>query len=101
MGRFQTKGVIVRETGDLTIIFWNAKTIYVHRKGDKHNTVFNRWFPPPVPYEEHWKKFRRSLLEQKNLTLLKCYELAASHDILAIRSDREINFNGVKVIRRD
>lgn len=102
VGRFKSKGVIVRDLEDVKIIFWNPHCIYVlDKKGIKMNYVFHRYGSPIGFYTNNWKKFRWNLMWLKKLDLNKCVRIANRFDVLYYATIRELDLDKVKVIKRD
>ena len=101
MGRFKAAGVVVRKVDDLTIVFYDSKSIYVYDSRG-NCTVFHRWYAPRGKYHD-WHEFYKRLRNNRHLSLLKCYELAAEHEVVAQRSDRKFNLNekGVTFINEE
>lgn len=100
MGRFKAKGTIVRELPEVTVIFWDWKSIYVYDNRGR-GVIFHRWFAPRGSYTGYWRDFRRKMLLNKRLDLLRCYEIAARFDVQSIRTHRRLDLSGRKVIKRD
>lgn len=89
MGKFKAMdGIVIRKLENVTIIFYDARTIYVFpTKG--FGSIFHRWFYiERGSYINGWKDFRRLLMREKNLTLLHCHELAGIHNIASISTNR-------------
>lgn len=80
MERFKSEAVKVRYVDDLTIVFFNGESIYIHDKLQGW-VVFHRWFAPRGSYVNSWRNFRRLLLREKHLTLSHCYRIAFAYDI--------------------
>lgn len=100
MGRFKAKAIIVRRLPEIEVIFWDAQSVYVYTLDGK-GVIFNRWFSARGSYGDYWQDFRRKMLRTKNLNLARCYELAASYDVLSIRTDRQLDLKGKKVDYRE
>jgi hypothetical protein len=96
MGRFRADAVLVRDLKEVTVIFWDCRSIYVYDKKTGYGIVFNRWFDEWGSYTAYWKDFRRKMLRWKNLSLLKCCELAARYDIVVNRTHRKLDLSKVK-----
>lgn len=98
-GRYRAEKIIVRRTPELEIIFLNKETICVFPKHGS-GTQFHRWFAPRDSYEKGWKDFRDSLMRYKNLTYLRCFELAAKYEIQSVsaRGHPELDESQVKEI---
>ena len=100
MGRFKAQGTIVRELPEVTVIFWDWKSIYVYDYRGR-GVIFHRWFAPRGSYTGYWRDFRREMLRKKRLSLLKCYELAAQFDVQSIRTDRRLDLSKRRIIYRE
>lgn len=89
MGRIRAQRVIVREVGEMDIIFWDGFSIYAITP--KLTYVFHRWYAPKGSYRT-WRKFRHLLMCRRHLTFDMACRLAARYDILAMRSDAKLNW---------
>ncbi len=101
MGRFRAEAILIRRLPETVITFYDKETIYVAQKGYYGWALFHRWFAPRGSYQDNWSPFRRQLLRQKRLTLLKCYELAERYDILHVTTSRAPKLNGKTIKYRD
>lgn len=101
MGRFKAKGITIRETNGLEIVFWDERTIYVRKSGERRYTVFHRWFAERGSYTNGWQDFRKNLWRSNRLSIIYCYELAAQFDVVSFCTDRELDFSQKTVFYRN
>jgi len=80
VGNYKAKAVIIKQTENLKIVFYNHESIYVEDKKQGW-VVFHRWFAPRGSYNGGWRQFRHLLLYEKKPTLIHCYHLAFRYDI--------------------
>lgn len=99
MGRFKAEATIVRELGEITIIFYDSQSIYVFDKTG-HGVIFHRWFAPRGSYGTYWRDFRRRMLRRKNLTMVRCHEIAAEYDIQSVCATYRPKLDGRKIVFR-
>lgn len=74
MGRFKAESTKFRCIGDLTIVFYSPKEIYLGF--DDNWAVFHRWGAPRGSYGGGWQQFRHLLYYEKALTATHVFELA-------------------------
>lgn len=97
MGRFRAEGILIKRVNDLTIVFYNKKTIYI--TDDTHKwTVFHRWYAPLGFYGTNWKLFRQLLRVEKEITFNHCYRLAFKYDIQSMANVGPPNLEGKQVV---
>ncbi len=98
MGRFRADKIIIREDNGLSIIFYDAQSIYV-MKDDGYGVVFHRWWAPRGSYGHgtNWSAFRKGLMESKRISLSYCYELASKWDIQFMAARGWPNLTGRRI----
>lgn len=96
MGKFKAERIIIRELETIDIIFWQANSIYVFYKNTNQGAVFHNWFEHGR-YVTNWEPFRCKLLRYQNLTMAKCYELAAYHEVDHSGMGRGLKLDGKSV----
>lgn len=79
MGRFRAEAIRVKKVGDLTIVFYDEKRIYIQKNGNW--TLFHRWGAPLGFYGRSWKHFRKLLIRETTITYEHCFHLAFRYDI--------------------
>lgn len=97
MGRYQSKGIIIRDLPELTLVFYDKSTIYMYPKKYRIGSIFHRWYAQRGSGRD-WQCFRWDLMRLKRLTVLKCFEIAASYDISVVSTTRQLDLTGRKVI---
>lgn len=102
MPKFEANAIIVRELENLTIIFWDADSIYVYPNPRETwgGVIFHKWYVKRGFYRESWKDFRRQMLRQKHLTLLHCHVLANRYEISHVTTKRVLDLTNVNTERR-
>lgn len=94
MGRFRAERVIVREIGDMEVIFWDGFSIYAITP--RLSYIFQRWYAPKGSYHT-WRKFRHLLMHRRHLTFDTICRLADRYGILATCSDTKLNWRKKRV----
>lgn len=94
-GRFRAEQIRVRQLDKCTIVFWDARTIYVCVENGI-SVAFHRWWAPRGSFAA-WHNFYMRMLKNKNLTLTKCYGLAIKHDVVGQVIKGEIDLDGKEV----
>lgn len=101
-GRFRAEKIIVRKLSAIEIIFLDKQTICVFpTKGLGSGTQFHRWFAELGSYDGGWRQFRDRMLKYKNLTYLKCFELAAQFDIESVSARGHPDLSSDEIEIRD
>lgn len=106
---FTSKGTIVRQLDNLTIIFWDAESIWVE-DSNGHTAIFHRWFAPLGSYRGErggerqpirWRDFRRRMLRKKtDMTIWTCCRMAEHYGVQVAGTTRKLSLKGRKVIYR-
>lgn len=86
MGRFKAETIKVRQVDGLTIVFKDARAIYLGY--DDIWVVFHRWGAPRGSYSGGWQQFRHLLYYSKSMTSVHCFELADRFNIPFVSSRR-------------
>lgn len=97
-GRYRAEKIIVRRLPEVEIIFLDKQTICVY-PNQGSGTQFHRWFAELGSYENGWKQFRDKMMRNKNLTYLKCFEIAAEYGIanVSARGHPELSDEEIEV----
>ena len=99
-GRYRAEKIIVRRLPTIEIVFLDKQTICVFpNKGS--GTQFHRWFAELGSYDGGWKQFRERMLKYRNLTYVKCFEIAAQFDIESVSARGHPDLSDKKVEIRD
>lgn len=97
MGRFRAEAIRIKKVGELTIVFYDAKRIYVQKKNGNW-TLFHRWGAPRGFYGSSWKYFRKLLMREKTITFEHCYRLAFRYDIGFLANVEAPDLEGKKTL---
>ena len=100
MGRFRAESVMIREAKDITIVFYNHESIYVHDLKNDRWVVFHRWYRPIGSYNGGWRQFRHLLLYVKEIDMAHCYRLAFRWDIQSCYAQRSPDLSKFKIQER-
>lgn len=96
VGRFKQMQIYVREFDDVKIVLLNQETIYALPRSGVPNIIYHRFFGELGTYPA-WKRFRKSLMYNKQLTRRKIHSLAMKHGIQSFGTQRYPNLEGKKV----
>ncbi len=94
MGRFKQKYIIIRQFEKLSIVFWDAHSIYVFPNGfEKFGYVFHNWYAPIGSYSSGWRQFRLQLLRSKAPDFNYCCRMAGRYEVLSSGHVGVLDFN--------
>lgn len=94
-GRFRAKAIVVREIGDIRIVFYSKDSIYV-RSAQGVWVVFHRWGEHGNDSHRNWSQFRHLMFYEKTIDFAHCHRLAFRFDI-ASQVAREPDLEGKTV----
>lgn len=88
----------IREVDGLTIVFWDARTVYVKTTYGAW-VVFHRWFHVQRGFcTNNFKPFIKKLRHNKHLTYSFICSKAQQFDI-SINASREPKLDGLKIVK--
>lgn len=81
MGRYKAERTIIKLFPDLTIVFYDHKSIYVYPSGDQRGYIFHSWHAPLFNYRDNWLPFKKALLKRRYLDSETCWSLAYDYGV--------------------
>lgn len=79
--RYKAKRIIIKVFPEITLVFYDEKSIYAITEGDKYTSVFHNWVAPRFTYRDHWLPFKKALLKRRFLDKHTCWQLAYDYQV--------------------